>query len=77
VGQQRAETASVLPPLQMLDDPSDADRPRPPRATCEFYRPDGAFSSTFAYRLCFVDGRLAAKDVARTGPALVEEETAG
>jgi signal transduction histidine kinase len=74
VGQQRAEIESVLPPLQMLDDPSDADRARPPGSTCEFYRPDDPFSATFAYRLCFVDGRLAAKDVVRTDTAPVDQE---
>lgn len=74
VGRQRAEIESVLPPLQMLDDTNDADRPRPPGSTCEFYRPDGSFSITFAYRLCFVDGRLAAKDVVRTGAAPVDQE---
>lgn len=77
VGEPRAEMASVLPPMQMLDDPSDAERPRPPGATCEFYRPDGSFSITFAYRLCFVDARLAAKDVVRTGTAAVEQEDPG
>jgi signal transduction histidine kinase len=77
VGQQRAEVASVLPPLQMLDDPSDADKPRPPGSTCEFYRPDDPFSATFTYRLCFVDGRLAAKDVVRTGTPPVEQADPG
>ena len=77
VGQRRAEIAAVLPPLQMLDEPFDADSPRPPDATCEFYRPHGPFSSTFAYRLCFVDGRLAAKDIVRTVEAPVEQEVSG
>lgn len=74
VGQERTEIEAVLPPLQMLDDPSDDDVARPPGSTCEFYRPDGPFSITFAYRLCFVDGRLAAKDVIQTGEVPVEEE---
>jgi hypothetical protein len=49
VGRRRAEIASLLPPLQMLDDLSDAGGPRPPPgSTCEFYRPDASFYIPFA-----------------------------
>lgn len=67
VGQDRDAVVEVLPPLQMFDAPSEK-LPEPPGARCEFYRPDGTpFSITYAYRLCFVDGRLVAKDIVPTG----------
>jgi hypothetical protein len=55
-----------LPPLQMVDPPSDR-LPVPTGWDCDFYRPDGPFSITYAYRLCFASDRLVAKDVVQTG----------
>lgn len=67
LGQERAAMVDVLPPLQMFDAPSER-LPAPPGARCEFYRPAGAPGTiTYAYRLCFVDGRLVAKDLVPTG----------
>ncbi|MGH3928878.1 MAG: hypothetical protein ACRDTF_02750 [Pseudonocardiaceae bacterium] len=73
IGQQRSEIEPLLPALQMVDAPSEQEPPRPAGATCEFYRPDGPFSITFAYRLCFADGRLASKDVIQSGSVPADE----
>ncbi|TWD84315.1 signal transduction histidine kinase [Kribbella amoyensis] len=66
IGQDESEVELVLPALQMLDPPVERTT-QPDGWDCRFYRPDGPFSITYAYRLCFVDGRLVAKDVVQTG----------
>lgn len=74
IGDSRATTEEVLPPLEMVDAPVDRGSPPPSGASCEYYRPDGPFSITFAYRLCFEDDVLVAKDTIRTGAVTPEEE---
>jgi signal transduction histidine kinase len=64
-GQTRAEIAPVLPGGQRIARPREVEPPVPPGATCEYY---GTERSVFdlnyeAYRLCFADGKLVAKDV--------------
>jgi hypothetical protein len=66
LGQTRAQVDEMLPPLQMVDPPSGR-QPVPAGWVCEFYRPDGPFAITYAYRLCFASDRLVAKDVVQTG----------
>lgn len=75
VGDSRAATEEVLPPLEMVDAPVDRGSPPPSGSSCEFYRPDGPFSISFAYRLCFEDGVLVAKDTIRTGAVTPDEES--
>lgn len=74
VGDSRAETQEVLPPLEMVDAPADRGNPPPSGSTCEFYRPDGPFSISYAYRLCFDGDALVAKDVVQTGSVTPDEE---
>lgn len=73
LGQSVAEVEEVLPAMQMVDAPSD----RLPEAddwSCRFYRPDAPFSTNYAYRLCFADGVLVAKDIVQTGSVEPTEE---
>ena len=66
LGQSSAEVERVLPSMQMVDPPSG----RLPEAddwSCKYYRPDVPFSITYAYRLCFREGVLVAKDIVQTG----------
>jgi signal transduction histidine kinase len=66
IGQSFTEVEAVLPRMQMID---------PPRErvvehdgwTCRYYRPDGPFSINYAYRLCFENDRLVAKEMVQTG----------
>ncbi len=74
IGDSRATTEEVLPLLEMVDAPVDRGSPPPSGSTCEFYRPDGPFSISFAYRLCFDDDVLVAKDVIPTGSLPPDEE---
>jgi hypothetical protein len=53
--------------MQMVDPPVEKPVPVPAGARCEFYRSAGPFSTTYAYRLCFRDGRLVSKHIVRTG----------
>ena len=66
IGQTREEIDGLLPGTQMLDPPSER-MVKPPGARCEFYRPGGPFTTTYAYGLCFVDGRLVRKAIVQTG----------
>jgi hypothetical protein len=66
VGQPVDQVDVRLPAMQMVDPPSDRVR-QPKEWTCRFYRPDAPFSTTYAYRLCFQNGVLVAKDVVQTG----------
>jgi hypothetical protein len=66
LGQTRSQVDEMLPPLQMVDPPSSR-LPVPAGWVCDFYRPDGPFHITYAYRLCFASDRLVAKDVVQTG----------
>jgi hypothetical protein len=66
IGQDEAEVERLLPALQMIDPPVERTT-QPDGWDCRFYRPDGPFSITYAYRLCFQAGRLVAKDVVQTG----------
>lgn len=74
VGDSRTETEDVLPPLEMVDAPDHRGDPPPRGSTCEFYRPDGPFSISFAYRLCFEDDVLVAKDAVQTGSVTPDED---
>lgn len=67
VGQTRAEVEQRLPVMQMVDPPVEKPVPVPAGARCEFYRSAGPFSITYAYRLCFRDGRLVSKHIVQTG----------
>ncbi|MFI6519040.1 sensor histidine kinase [Spirillospora sp. NPDC050679] len=69
-GQDRARVERVLPPRDLV--PSDAQRieaavpPAAPGADCRFYRPDAnPLGLGTAYRICFLNGRLASKDAFR------------
>ncbi|MGI5169592.1 hypothetical protein ACQEU3_35105 [Spirillospora sp. CA-253888] len=69
-GQDRARVERVLPRRELA--PSDAQRiratvpPAAPGADCRFYRPDAnPLGLGAAYRICFLDGRLASKDAFR------------
>ncbi|WP_328993868.1 histidine kinase [Kribbella sp. NBC_01245] len=66
LGQTREELDRSLPKMEMLDPPSERSG-RPAGADCEYYRPGGPFTTTYAFRLCFVSGRLASKDALQTG----------
>jgi signal transduction histidine kinase len=66
IGQSKQEVERVLPAMRMLDPPSERTT-TPDGWDCRFYRPDGPFSINYAYRLCFADERLVAKDVVQTG----------
>ncbi|MFD5249521.1 histidine kinase [Amycolatopsis sp. NPDC058340] len=65
VGQTRAEIASLLPGAQRLARPRAVEPPVPAGATCEYYGTErSVFNLNYeAYRLCFADGKLVAKDV--------------
>ena len=66
IGQSKQEVERVLPAMRMLDPPSERIT-TPDGWDCRFYRPDSPFSINYAYRLCFLDERLVAKDVVQTG----------
>ncbi|MEV6413684.1 histidine kinase [Kribbella sp. NPDC051718] len=66
LGQPIDQVETRLPAMQMVDPPSDRVE-QPKEWTCRFYRPDVPFSTTYAYRLCFQNGALVAKDVVQTG----------
>ncbi|MQY13791.1 hypothetical protein SRB5_39460 [Streptomyces sp. RB5] len=63
VGQSETSVAGRLPAYQADDDERPAGAPADPPGTdeCRFYR-IGAWSLDRAYRLCFTDGLLTAKD---------------
>ncbi|MFI7123588.1 histidine kinase [Amycolatopsis sp. NPDC049868] len=65
VGQSKAEIASLLPGAQRAARPRTVEPPVPPGATCEYYGTErSVFNLNYeAYRLCFADGKLVAKDV--------------
>ncbi|TCN37904.1 signal transduction histidine kinase [Kribbella orskensis] len=73
LGQSVAEVEALLPAMQMLDAPSDR-LPAADSWSCHYYRPDAPFSTNYAYRLCFADGVLVAKDVVQTGSVEPTEE---
>ncbi|ONI73588.1 two-component sensor histidine kinase [Kribbella sp. ALI-6-A] len=66
IGQSLDEVEPALPRMQMIDPPSERVV-EPEGWTCRFYRPDGPFSINYAYRLCFEDNRLVAKEIVQTG----------
>lgn len=67
VGQHRSQVEGSLPSLQMVDAPTENEPERPGGATCEYYRSGRAFTTTYAYRLCFTDGILVSKDRVQSG----------
>lgn len=73
VGDARTAVEEVLPPLEMVDAPVGKGESPPPGSTCAYYRPDGPFSITFAYRLCFAEDTLVSKDVIQTGSVPPDE----
>jgi signal transduction histidine kinase len=66
IGQRFAEVEQVRPRMQMID-PPDERVIEHDGWTCRFYRPDGPFSINYAYRLCFENDRLVAKEMVQTG----------
>ncbi|WP_020384749.1 sensor histidine kinase [Kribbella catacumbae] len=66
LGQSADQVEQHLPAMQMVDPPSGR-LPQPKEWNCRFYRPDAPFSINYAYRLCFHDGVLVAKDIVATG----------
>jgi hypothetical protein len=66
IGQSLDEIEPVLPRMQMIDPPTERAAGHEGWA-CRFYRPDGPFSINYAYRLCFADNRLVAKEIVQTG----------
>lgn len=66
LGQSAEQVEQHLPAMQMVDPPSGR-MPQPKEWSCRFYRPDAPFSINYAYRLCFHDGVLVAKDIVATG----------
>jgi signal transduction histidine kinase len=76
IGQPEDEVATVLPAMQMIDPPEEAYN-APAGWTCRYYRPDGPFSITYVYRLCFADGALVAKAVVQTGSVAPTPEETG
>ncbi len=65
LGLPRAEIASVLPEGQRIARPRVVEPPVPAGATCEYYGTErSVFNLNYeAYRLCFVNGKLTAKDM--------------
>ncbi|EMD21742.1 two component sensor kinase [Amycolatopsis azurea DSM 43854] len=65
LGQTRAELASVLPAGQRIARPRVVEPTAPAGATCEYYGTERTvFNLNYeAYRLCFADGKLVAKDM--------------
>ncbi len=66
LGQSFAEVEAVLPRMQMIDPPKERVTEHD-GWTCRYYRPDGPFSINYAYRLCFEDDKLVAKEMVQTG----------
>lgn len=66
LGQSAEQVEQHLPAMQMVDPPSGR-LPQPKEWNCRFYRPDAPFSINYAYRLCFHEGVLVAKDIVATG----------
>ncbi|MBB5855389.1 signal transduction histidine kinase [Amycolatopsis umgeniensis] len=65
VGQTKAEFAYVLPGGQRIARPRTVEPPVPEGAKCEYYGTERTlFNLNYeAYRLCFADGKLVAKDM--------------
>lgn len=63
------QDAAVLPAAPMLDPPTGAGTPVPDAWSCVYYRSRVAWpgARVDAYRLCFADGVLAAKDTVTLG----------
>ncbi|MEU4389840.1 histidine kinase [Kribbella sp. NPDC023855] len=66
IGQPVDEVERLLPAMEMIDAPTER-QPAPKDWACRFYRPAPPFSANYAYRLCFTDGALVAKDIVQTG----------
>ena len=66
IGQSRAEVAPLLPERQRIARPVRGEPPRPavPGVVCEYYGTGRSWldNDYAAYRLCFADGKLVAKD---------------
>jgi signal transduction histidine kinase len=69
VGQDAAEAEALLPPMEMLDPPAERGPVPPEGADCRHYRPRSGAPGSIeaAYRVCFADGRLVAKETVPTG----------
>ncbi|MET9434928.1 hypothetical protein [Streptomyces sp. NPDC006551] len=69
VGQSRTDVAHLLPPRPFPYPPDEAKAaPRPPGATCDFYRSSGSLlDEVDLYRLCYSGPRLVAKDTLAAG----------
>ncbi|MEV6286438.1 histidine kinase [Kribbella sp. NPDC051770] len=74
IGQSRADVDPVLPKMQMLDPPRQRAT-EPDGWNCHYYRPDGPFSITYAYQLCFHDNVLVSKAIVQTGSIAPTPET--
>jgi signal transduction histidine kinase len=73
LGQSVEEVERLLPAMQMVDPPSGR-LAEPDGWACRYYRPDGPFAITYAYRLCFENGLLVGKDVVQTGSVQPTDE---
>lgn len=62
IGQSREDVEKVLPRFQILGDPERLLPAPPAAADCEHYWASVQTDERLFYRLCFVDGRLAAKE---------------
>jgi len=76
LGQSEDDVEKALPAMQMIDPPSEGYT-APAGWSCRYYRPDEPFSITYAYRLCFADGRLVAKAIVQSGSVPPTPESSG
>ncbi|MDT0300860.1 sensor histidine kinase [Streptomonospora wellingtoniae] len=69
IGQEQRHVEEVLPAMRMLDPPSERSGAPADGARCRYYRSEIALpgAATTAYRLCFAEGRLAAKAAVPVG----------
>ena len=67
LGAARGDVEAVLPPIQMVDAPAERSPAPPAGAECQHYRPKAGLGVRYAYRLCFVEGRLVGKYAVPTG----------
>ncbi len=68
IGQPREDVAKVLPRFQILGDPERALPAPPPGADCVHYWATVQTDDRLFYRLCFVDDRLATKEIVPREP---------
>ncbi|QBI56499.1 sensor histidine kinase [Streptomonospora litoralis] len=69
VGQEQRRVEAVLPAMRMLDPPSERGGAPGGEARCRYYRSEVTLpgAAATAYRLCFSEGRLVAKEAVPVG----------